>query len=57
MLFLPHGIEQLAPSSTHRKLGLAALAISIFSATFPWNNPWTQPWIFQILEYMEWIKY
>ena len=57
MLFLPHGIEQLSSSSLGRKLGLAALAISIFSATFPWNNPWTQPWIYQILEYGEWIKY
>lgn len=57
MLFLPHGIEQLSSSSFGRKVGLTALAISIFSATFPWNNPWTQPWIFQILEYCEAIKY
>lgn len=56
MLFLPHGIEQISPSAWGRKLGLTALAISIFSATFPWNNPWTQPWIYQILDYWKWFS-
>jgi hypothetical protein len=57
MLFLPHGIEAVSRSLWGRRLALTALAISIFSATFPWNNPWTQPWTFQILEYFAWIKY
>jgi hypothetical protein len=57
MLFLPHGIEAVSRSLWGRRLALTALGISIFSATFPWNNPWTQPWTFQILEYFAWIKY
>lgn len=35
----------------------AVLLISIFSATFPWQNPWTHPWLFQILEQAGWIRY
>ncbi len=57
MLFLPLGIEQVSKTPLGRSIALFALGISIFSATFPWNNPWTQPWTFQILEYFEFIKY
>ncbi|GIW98461.1 MAG: hypothetical protein KatS3mg111_1794 [Pirellulaceae bacterium] len=33
---------------TRCAVGLA-LAISVFSATYPWSNPWTHPWIYQWL--------
>jgi hypothetical protein len=32
-----------------RRLVLVGLAVSIFSATYPWSNPWTAPWIMQLL--------
>ncbi len=32
------------------------LAISIFSATYPWLNPWTSPWIMQYWQYLRWIE-
>lgn len=40
-----------------RQLCLAFLAVSVFSATFPWNNPWTHPWLFQVLDQAGWINY
>jgi hypothetical protein len=42
---------------TQRRLAVAALCISIFSASFPWANPWSHPWIFQALESLGWIAY
>lgn len=33
-----------------------SLAVSIFSACYPWTNPWTSPWIMKYLEYVGWIK-
>lgn len=40
-----------------RRACLLMLAVSVFSATFPWNNPWTHPWLFQVLEQAGWINY
>ncbi len=40
-----------------RRFCLLLLAVSIFSASFPWNNPWTHPWLFQVLEQAGLIKY
>lgn len=40
-----------------RRVCLGFLAVSVFSATFPWNNPWTHPWLFQVLDQAGWIDY
>ena len=32
------------------------LAVSIFSASYPWLNPWTSPWIMQYWQYLGWIE-
>ncbi|MES2790147.1 MAG: hypothetical protein V4719_11030 [Planctomycetota bacterium] len=40
-----------------RRVCLVLLAVSVFSASFPWNNPWTHPWLFQVLEQSGWINY
>lgn len=33
-----------------RRVILLALAVSVFSATYPWSNPWTAPWIMQWMD-------
>lgn len=37
--------------------GAAALAVSVFSAWYPWDGPWRQPWIFTLMENGGWIDY
>lgn len=32
------------------------LAVSIFSATYPWINPWTSPWLMRYWQYLRWIE-
>ena len=43
------GVDRIT-SPWARRLVLAALGLSIFSATFPWTNPWTTPWLAQLLK-------
>jgi hypothetical protein len=33
------------------------LAVSVFSACFPWTNPWTSPWLMRYWEYLGWIRW
>lgn len=40
-----------------RRLVEFALALSIFSATWPWINPWTHPWIMQWWSSVGWVNY
>jgi hypothetical protein len=40
-----------------RWFGYLCLAVSAFSATYPWANPWRHPWIYQLCEYMGWTNY
>jgi hypothetical protein len=40
-----------------RVFAYLCLAISAFSATYPWANPWRHPWIYQWCEYMDILKY
>ena len=44
-----HALEKIS-SRWMRRAVLLALAVSIFSATFPWANPWTTPWPAQWLQ-------
>jgi hypothetical protein len=45
----------MSGSSIHRGIIGASLMLSIFSASFPWNNPWVHPWIYQWWSYLGWI--
>jgi hypothetical protein len=49
--------DQLAHSRTGRGIAYLCLAVSAFSATYPWANPWRHPWIYQWAEYMGWVSY
>jgi hypothetical protein len=40
-----------------RGMCLVLLAISVFSAMFPWLNPWTYPWLMQIMQQAKWTNY
>jgi hypothetical protein len=49
-LFLAmYGLRSLASGWARRGVELA-VAISIFSASFAWNNPWVSPWLMQVWE-------
>lgn len=38
-------------------IGAGTLAVSVFSAWYPWDGPWRQPWIFTLMENGGWIDY
>ncbi len=40
------GLEKIRRSFWGRWLVMIAVAISIYSATYPWFNPWQHPWIY-----------
>ncbi len=40
-----------------RWFAIVLLMVSVFSATYPWQNPWTHPWLFQYWESLGWITY
>ena len=40
-----------------RRLTEASIAVSIFSAVYPWNNPWVHPWLFNWWSFLQWINY
>lgn len=47
---LAHGLNRVR-TRWSRRIAIAALAISIFSATFPWANPWTSPWLWTLFRW------
>ena len=49
--------ESAANHVWFRRLATCLLAVSVFSAMFPWGNPWTHPWLFQVLEQAGWVRY
>jgi len=49
--------DKLAGCRYGRAIGLALLAISVFSAVYPFDNPWSHPWIFDYWTAMGWIDY
>jgi hypothetical protein len=48
-----HGLKEIQSPWGRRSVELL-LAISIFSAIFPWSNPWTSPWLMQLWAYLGW---
>lgn len=57
LLVTLRGAERLASSVWWRRLALAALAVSVFSALYAAANPWSQPWLFDYWSYLGWISY
>ena len=49
--------DALGKTGVGRGVGYLLLAASAFSATYPWANPWRHPWIYQLCEYMDWVRY
>ena len=49
--------DRLAAATWGRCVGYAALAVSVFSASFPDWNPWRHPWIYRLFESQGWISY
>lgn len=38
-----------------KRLVEVLVLISIFSASYPWENPWTSPWLMQYWQYLQWV--
>ena len=38
-----------------RRLVEILVALSVFSASYPWSNPWTSPWLMQLGEQQGWF--
>jgi hypothetical protein len=51
------GAESPSCGRVRTALGAVALAVSAFSAWYPWDNPWRQPWLFTLMENAGWIDY
>jgi len=51
LLGLPSGLEACASRPWARRLGFAALAISLFSIGYALRNPWSHPWIQDLIEH------
>lgn len=47
--------DSLAPSRRGRWIGLALLAVSVFSASYAAGNPWSHPWIYQYWQSLGWV--
>jgi hypothetical protein len=57
LLALLPAADWLAPRRGGRVVGYVLLAVSVFSAAFPAVNPWRHPWLYQLLEYLGWVRY
>lgn len=57
LLALLPAADRLAPWTSGRVFGSLLLFASIFSAAFPLVNPWRHPWLFQLMEYLGWVRY
>jgi hypothetical protein len=57
LLAMAPAADALAKTSVGRGIAYLCLGASAFSATYPWANPWRHPWIYQLCEYMEWVRY
>ena len=48
-------VDRAAQNRWLRGLALLALALSVFSVSFPTWNPWTHPWLYRWLAHLGWI--
>jgi hypothetical protein len=53
LVMLP-AADELDKSNSRKAFGLALLALSVMSATYPTWNPWTHPWIYHWMGYWGW---
>lgn len=49
--------DGLGESRGGRTIAYLFLVVSVFSAVYPVWNPWRHPWIYNLCEYMGWLKY
>ena len=49
--------DALAESKAGRSFGLACLAASVFSASYPAWNPWRHPWLYNLLDALGQVPY
>lgn len=57
LLAIPAAFNSWAPGRTSRSLIGSALAVSVFSAWYPYDGPWKHPWLFTVMEHAGWIDY
>jgi hypothetical protein len=57
LLAIPVAFEGWEPGKTARSLIGSALALSVFSAWYPFDGPWKHPWLFGVMERAGWIDY
>lgn len=49
-----HALKNIQ-AAWQRRLVEVLVAVSVFSASYPWNNPWTSPWLMQLGEQQGWF--
>jgi hypothetical protein len=57
LLAIPVAFDTWEPGKTARSLIGSALAVSVFSAWYPFDGPWKQPWLFGVMVRAGWIDY
>ena len=57
LLAIPAALHGVQPGKTARSLIGCALAVSVFSAWYPFDGPWKQPWLFDVMQRAGWIDY
>jgi hypothetical protein len=57
LLALLPAADRLAASLGGRLVAYLCLAVSVFSVSFAAVNPWRHPWLYQLLEYLGWVRY
>ena len=57
LLAIPPALNGWTPGKSVRSLIGCALAISAFSAWYPFDGPWKQPWLFDVMQSIGWIDY
>lgn len=55
MSMLP-AADRCAPYRGCRGVAWVLLAVSVFSAVYPWDNPWSHSWIFDYWTELGWLK-
>ncbi|MGE4004139.1 MAG: hypothetical protein AB7I48_28485 [Planctomycetaceae bacterium] len=57
LLAMIPGLDAWHPEIRGRALCSVLLAVSVFSAWFPFGGPWHHPWLYQLMTSAGWIKY
>jgi len=50
-------VDRMAVGAWTRTLGYAFLAMAVFAAQYALWNPWRHPWLYQLCEYLGWVRY